>query len=36
MTIPDIKIKLEQFWFNRSSKTKLIIIGCVALILFIM
>jgi hypothetical protein len=35
MTIPDIKIKLAQFWFNRSTKTKLIIVSCVALILFI-
>mgnify|MGYP003678198881 FL=1 len=35
MTMPDMKVKLAQFWFNRSVKTKLIIVGCVALILFI-
>jgi len=33
MTLPDLKIGLQSFWFNRSTRTKWIIVGIVALIL---
>jgi len=36
ITLPDFKTKLSLFWWNRSTRTKIIILLVVGLILYIL